>query len=201
MKKLIRFPMYLLITCSMLLIGGLACAEAAPISYSFSGTGFGALTPGVPEFNNAAFAINLFGDTDGVIPDPDQINYPGQLINPVTGTVAVAGVLLETALAGPLSIYSDPNAGFVGIIGPDGFSFLDWYSDMFFGYDLRSILGPTRSIPIGGGDILLADAAGTILAFDTIDGAVFNAPEPTSIALLGFGLLGLVSLKLRGRKS
>jgi hypothetical protein len=197
MKKHIRTPMYILIACSMILAAGLSCVEAAPITYVFSGVGFGVFNNA--EFNDAAFSIRLSGDTSGVVEDSGQFLNSG-----LSGTISGFGPDIDlpvTAFANPLAIYLDPVTFIVGIFDPAaGFAndLLDYFSDDFENYDLKSEFFTEPASFLFASDITLAD--GSVLGFEQIDSASFAAnvvPEPASIALLASGLFGLALLKLR----
>jgi hypothetical protein len=193
MEKHVRMPIKLLIVFSMMLAAGLTCMEASPISYVFSGTGFGTFN-GI-EFNEAVFSINLSGDTLNVK------NDAGQFINEnLSGTISASGPdinLPVTAFAVPLTIFLDPGSLIVGFFDPAGSNdFLDYDSADLAGYDLKSAFGPIPASLLFASDMALA--GGNTIAFEEADKASFAAvPEPTFIALLALGLIGVSLLRLR----
>ncbi len=163
-------------------------AHAQPITYTTSAVASGSLN-GV-AFSNALVTITGTGDTTAVVESSPGIY---QISLELQGTVA--GVGMFTLLGNEFS--NQPLFG-AGPTGPDPLDddILDTGSVVFGTYNLESALGPVTgtSIRDPGSQFLTSDgyfdltSAGNSTFQATVGAA--TTPEPSSILLLGTGLLG-----------
>jgi hypothetical protein len=192
------------------ILGGIA--SAAPITYTLTTTATGTL--GASPFTDALVSVTLTGDTSNVTAGPPP--FTDVVVNPGSATVSVSGLgtgtftdpivivdtLSDTAvLGGPAVLILDNTSG-TGILLQTG--------SVFTSYDLRSSLGPitgtggvasgshmTPIFPTTAGD--LTWAVGQSLGTSTFTAS--TVPEPTSLTLFSFGLLGLTALCLRRKRA
>ena len=188
-------------------------AHGSPIEYIFSGTGVSGVL-GDQEFNDAKFVINIFGDTDNadtdilgpVIADPED----GTILN---GTISLFGGDLQNSYSGDLLdflyvfVYPVDQITDLGGVG-FGTNYVSDPVDQFalyasgvglFTYDLRSPFGPVQGTSINNSFDTLTSFGS--LAFEDVENASFQAvPEPASVLLLSFGLLGLLGFRRKLQK-
>ncbi|HEY2844429.1 MAG TPA: PEP-CTERM sorting domain-containing protein [Bryobacteraceae bacterium] len=189
-------------------------ASAVPITYVETTTATGTL--GGTAFTSASVTVTLVGDTSNITSGPSP--FGAYLINPGLATIKIGALPIATFTdlveiigsdnqATP-SIFSMPFVLIATLDNPAGTSItgvVDEYGDpAFLGYGLTA-LGPisaTGSSASGAGGP--HNTSSGVLLFSSDNSpqpATFTAtvgtPEPTSVILLGTGLLALVGLSLR----
>jgi hypothetical protein len=184
----------------LLLLLGAGLLQASPITYTFTGSGTGAL--GATLFTNANFVATLTTDTSnvgpvgapgavGVIGLPVNINISGVGLETFTGTMVVYGYSSEVGFAeGNLGLFTAPG----DIVAID--------NSVLIGYDLvsnKTVSGPNVTTSSFTG----ANTSGGALSFTSMSTVTFqavvgagSAPEPGSFFLL-LGALGAVPLLKR----
>jgi hypothetical protein len=222
MKTALRFVLVL-----VAVFGIARVSSATPITYSISGTSSGFL--GLSHFDGLV-TVTMTGDTDNIVSDSFDDNGTIKTIyaNPIDlTTVNIAGLHTASVLE-PMAIYAFPGVtnvepgeelfhlplivmgslddppsleSFTGLAGTAGAGLA--------GYNLATSFGPFTGLgdvgyPVG----LFLSTTGGNLTFDTnfVDGdestftATTRVPEPTSLSLLGCGILSLAGLsRLRKR--
>ena len=187
-------------------------ALAAPITYVETTTATGTLDG--TAFTNAAVTVTLTGDTSNIAPGPSP--FDAFLINPGSATIKIDGFALATFtdLVEIVGTYNQPTPGPFGApfvliatldnpAGTDITGVVVEYGDAaFLGYDLTA-LGPisgTGGSASGLGGVHHTSGGDLYFSSDqNPQAATFTAtvtPEPTSMMLLGIGLLGLIGLRL-----
>ncbi len=186
------------LVAALVLCAGMS-ASASPITYTVSDTASGSL--GGVAFTNALVTLNFYGNTSNVT------GGGGFYTNSVgTGTVQIG--------SGPAVNFTDPNLEFfvnqtytsptaaAGIGGSSG-SILDVFSDVFKTYNGTTPIGPVVGAPFINAGSATATANGAFIINSAGSSATFLAtagtvtPEPSSIALFGTGMLGILGVVRR----
>jgi hypothetical protein len=199
-----------------------APAQAVPITYTFSATGNSFLN-GVAYQNQTVTLSLSANTDDGFFTTPGQMGGAdpgGVFLLAGTTTVSVGGVtdvltsfpedlpVTSTTLAFFPTILDDPDVDppFVGhpavtILGHDGIGILPGSGDILAGWDPRTSFGPVSLL--AGVATFFEDnqsfnttlSGGVFLWLTDPTSVTFTAvvPEPSSVALLGLGLLTLAA--------
>lgn len=173
----------------LLLAGAGMTVQAAPATYTLSGTGSGSL--GEQVFADAPFTITAVADTS-------QITSPLFGIYAVpnaTATVAIAGLGVSVPFTIPTITVDNQNLSLAGISAPDqNRAILLVANPAFATYTLATSVGPATGSAGFNPGFAFATAAGDFL-LRAAPVATFQAsvvPEPPLLALFGIGALGLV---------
>jgi len=180
-------------------------ALALPITYTFSGTGygtwggadFGSITSGVP------FSFTLSGDT---------INVPGGSGNftngNLTGTINIGSS--TGTFNNPLRVLVDTSNQSIGF-SADTTTIIADYLDLYKAgaglgtYNLKTSFGPisdptAKSLSINGVATSIGDLTLTGVALPSLTFSATAVPAPATLLLLGSGLFSLLGYGWRKRR-
>lgn len=182
-------------------------AWAVPITFTYAGTGSGAL--GALNFENVDFTITAVGDTD----DRQTVNTDIFYIEHAAASISIAGIGSVDFITGTRTFLNSTQTS-TAVVGfsREGQLGLDLFnssaSSELGAWDMLSSIGPIGSsfrliqwsnsaVVTNLGNLFFTSdqARGTFQA--TIGTAV---PEPTTLALLSFGILGLGARRRRSRR-
>jgi hypothetical protein len=171
-------------------------AKAGPITYTDSGVGFGSL-------NGTAFADSLItltfeGDTANVTDFGVALNQVGTL----TLNIASLGTAIFTDAVQAVDNPDSFVPGFsVAGFGDNttGFFILGTQDAALTTYDLKSSIGPITGIWDfnAGASFGTNHGAFVIQNMGPTTFSATTAPEPATMALFGFGLLGVAAIRQR----
>ncbi len=169
-------------------------ALASPITYITSGLASG--TIGGSSFTDSSVTFTFVGDTDNVV-----LNGNTYTNNLGVGTVDIAGIGMATLTSGTIGFTVDPSYPGGAFYDPATSFAFGTNSTVFTSYALDTAIGPFAGGFISNGLQTTATSLGT-LAFTggsqtTFQAVTGVAPEPSTVALLGTGFVGLVGIVRR----
>ena len=197
----------LVVGLTMLLCGAQQ-ANAGEITYTESVTATGSI--GATAFSDTLVTFTFVGDTANVfVPFPST--FPGLFLNSVgTGTVTIGN--LGTFSTNGIAVFDnhafdsqgDGVAGIAeGVLGP---VLLDTYNSAFITYSLTTAIGPITSrpvdnqgflIPTTGGTLFVSGDVASVSTFSATTAAPASMLEPSSLLLIGMGLVALAGFKAK----
>jgi hypothetical protein len=190
----------ILVIAALLWISNLCQTHAGLITYTESVVATG--TIGSQSFSDALVTLTLTADTSGITESSGVFSTSAAM-----ATVNIASIGNAT-FTNDLVFFNEPGAseaGFEDFSAVGGSAVvLAIFSASLDTYELASPIGPiTGDAHNGGGSF--ATTLGTLFLQQPENSGTFTAtiqsvPEPTSIAMLGTGILTLAGLRLSKRK-
>ncbi len=168
----------LIVTCL------LPSADAAPVTYTLSGTASGVI--GAGAFTSSAFTWTLTGDSNTILPAPPGVAVP--FIGGDSLTIAGVGTLTPSVLL--FGFVNNLLPGGIGLINAGMTGGIGFSSPALAGYNGIGSIGPIPVSYQGSGP--LPSNMGTFEIFpSSLTFQVAGVPEPATLALFGIGLLGV----------
>ena len=170
---------------------GAGQALAGTITYTEQAMASGII--GNTTFSGVNVLITMVGDTTNVS------GGGGFYTNYGTMTIDIPGIGLATFTD---TTYVFDNQGSIAVGMADdtvGGSILDTYDNAFGVYDLTTAIGPITNTAFWRSDLIYGTTLGGLNFFDVGD-STFQAstiPEPSSLLLLGSGIVGLAGILRR----
>ena len=165
-------------------------AQAAPISYIFTGTGSGAI--GQVSFSDVLVTVVATGDTDDVSGGDVLFNQN------IASTVSIGGVG-TFSISNETYVFDnqpDEKVGFGVKNIPVCCDIIQHQLPIYGTYDLRTALGPIPFAPqnLSIGDWIDVPTSGGLMTLRTMVDNTFEArvdavPEPATASLIGAGLM------------
>ena len=166
-------------------------AQAAPITYTFTGTGSGSL--GSTSFTNANFVVSLVADTANIDTTTFGPSTPSVLVT--SSMISITG-LSPATITEQLRVFNNKSSQIAGFTATSGFDRYDVSSSALSNYNLDTNFGPITGDLLGSDLIDLATNSGTLnltasnptSTFQAVTNAA-AAPEPGTLPLVGMGIV------------